>query len=140
MTRLNQTLMLEEQLEQAMVQERDMQAAYELETAESDELQYMAALLEEKDGQDEETLPPCDHLGRWARLRTSGLRGRPFSSSANSASSSSADAAPMPVHGQDDHQVVLVPDSQDQQGVSLSCELPPARDASASRPRTDIEW
>ena len=48
MIRLNQTLMLEEQLEQAMVQACDMQAAYELETAESDELQYMAALLEEK--------------------------------------------------------------------------------------------
>ncbi len=117
MIRLNQTLMLEEQIGQDLIQECDMQAAYELETAESDEMQYMAALGEEGD-QVEDSIPPCDHLGRWVRLRTSGLGGRPLGRSAHAASSSSssAAAAPIPVHGQEDHQVV--PGSQDLQGGS----------------------
>ncbi len=46
MIRLNRTLMLEEHIEHALAQERDFQAAVELETAENDELQYTVALLE----------------------------------------------------------------------------------------------
>ncbi len=50
--------MQHEHFEHVLAEEREMQAAIERETAENDELQYAAALLEESDDQLDEALPP----------------------------------------------------------------------------------
>ncbi len=138
MIRLNHTLMQEEQLEHALAQERDMQAAIDLETAENDEMQYAVALLEERDGQFEEALPPCDQLGSWALLGSSVRRCFPSGSYANAASSSSAASVFVPVPFHDVPQVV--PDPQALEVVPLSNSNRPGRDASASQPQAATEW